>query len=197
MQQSDLFAYLAAFVTIVLAIALSDMILSLHRLLRARDRVQWDVLTLIASLYVYLTLLSEFFSLWVELNVERFAFIDLVGEMIVPTLVSLAAFAVLPDEVPEEGLSLIDFYFRQRRYLVTLFALIMVTDLTRNFWWAIRRGYFHRPDLWIWFATMALVHLVIFAVIWRAQSRRVQLGALIALIAAAWIVYHGWRVGIG
>lgn len=197
MLPSDLFAYLAAFVTIVLAIALSDMVMSLHRLIRARDRVKWGALALIAALYVYLSILSEFFSLWVELGVERLTYIDLVGQMVVPTLLSLAAFAVLPDEIPVRGFDLTEFYFKDRRYLVILWASMTIADLSRIFWRAIRHGYFHRPVLWAWFGAMALVHFVIFAVIWRSKSRRVQLGALIALLAAAWEVYHGWEIKAG
>jgi hypothetical protein len=194
MLKADLFAYLAAFVTIVLAIALSDLVMSTHRLLRARKRVKWDVLPLLMAAYVYFTLLSEFFSLWTELSVERFAYIDLVGAMVVPSPVSLAAFAVLPDEVPTKGLSLNEFYFGQRRYLVILFLLIMTCDLTRNFWWAIRQGYFDRPDLWAWFAGLAAIHLVIFWLIWSSGSRRVQFWALVALIAAGWTAYFQWRI---
>jgi len=49
----DMFAYLAAFVSIILALAVSDLVQSLHRLLRARRRVKWSLTALIAALTVF------------------------------------------------------------------------------------------------------------------------------------------------
>jgi hypothetical protein len=68
----DMFAYLSAFVTIVLALAVSDMVQSTHRLLRARAKIVWDVRPIIAAAVVFLSVLSEFFSLWGVGRVETF-----------------------------------------------------------------------------------------------------------------------------
>ena len=48
----DMFAYLAAFVSIILALAVSDLVQSLHRLLRARRKVKWSLTALIAAAYL-------------------------------------------------------------------------------------------------------------------------------------------------
>jgi len=50
--------------------------------------------------------------------VRTFRFYELVGLMVTPTLISLAALAVLPDEIPDGGLDLGD-----RVYLYTLLIL--------------------------------------------------------------------------
>jgi len=128
MEKSDLFAYPAAFISIVLAVALTDMIQSTHRLLRARDRVKWDPLTPLLALSVFLGILAMFFSLWGDARFEKLSFYGLVGFMAGPTLTALIAFAVLPDEVPDAGLDLKKFYFDNRRYLVILLALSAITD---------------------------------------------------------------------
>jgi hypothetical protein len=78
MKNPSLFEYLAAFVTIVLAIALSDMLMSLHRLLVARARVSWNVIPLAAALFVFLSLLSEFFSIHTAANMATVSFSYLV-----------------------------------------------------------------------------------------------------------------------
>ena len=194
MQQDDLFAYLAAFVTIVLALALSDLLMSTHRLLRARHRIEWSALPLLMAAWVYFTILSEFFGLWGELQVKSFAYIDLVGEMVVPTLISLAAFAVLPDDIPAKRLNLRDFYFEHRRYLVVLIALILVGDVIRNLLWLNRHDYLGRWEVWAWFGALVSTHAVVLTVIWNAQSSRVQLGAVIALNVLSWIAYFQWLV---
>ena len=194
MQPDDLFAYLAAFVTIVLALALSDLLMSTHRLLRARKQVRWDALPLLMAAWVYFTILSEFFGLWSELQVESFGYIDLVGEMVVPTLISLTAFAVLPDDVPASGFNLRGFYFENRRYLVVLIALIVVGDLVRNLLWLDRHGFLGRWEVWAWFGLLVPAHAIVLAIIWRAERPRVQLGAVIALNVLSWIAYVQWLV---
>jgi hypothetical protein len=59
----DLFAYLAAFVSVVLALAVSDLLQSLHRLIRARKRVRWSLTAILAAGLVFLAILEEFFGL--------------------------------------------------------------------------------------------------------------------------------------
>ena len=66
-----LFSYLAAFVTIVLALGLTDLLTSLHRLLRHAAIVRWAALPLAAALFILLALFSEFFTIWQLTLVER------------------------------------------------------------------------------------------------------------------------------
>ena len=57
----DLFAYLAAFVSVVLALAVSDWVQSFHRLLSNRQNVRWRSVALIAALNVFMASIEEFF----------------------------------------------------------------------------------------------------------------------------------------
>jgi hypothetical protein len=119
----DLFAYLAAFVTVVLALAVSDWLQSLHKLLRARKRVRWSAVALLAGCLVFLAILEEFFDLWRLAGVERFTYIDLLALMLPPILLSIAAMTVFPDEVPAEGLDLAQHYMDNRRLVYLLLSL--------------------------------------------------------------------------
>ena len=119
----DMFAYLAAFVSVVLALALSDLVQSLHRLLRARRRVRWSLTALIATLTVFMAILEEFFGLWRFTGVERFTYFDLLTLIVPAILLSIAAMTVLPDEVPDEGLDLAQYYMENRRLLYLLLSL--------------------------------------------------------------------------
>jgi len=119
----DLFAYLAAFVSVILALAVSDWLQSLHRLLRARTRVRWSVVAILAALLVFLAIVEEFFDLWRLVGVERFTYVDLLALILPPIVLSLAAMTVLPDEVPQEGLDLADHYMDNRRIVYLLLAL--------------------------------------------------------------------------
>jgi hypothetical protein len=131
MKNESLFGYLAAFITIVLAIALSDMLVSMHRLLIARDRVAWSTVPLAAALFIFLGLISEFFSVRVFANVATVPFAYLVLLVSVSGLMAMAAFAVLPDEVPAEGLSLWDSYLKRRAQFWCLIAVAWFADIAR------------------------------------------------------------------
>ncbi len=194
MQKPDLFAYVAAFVTIVLAIALTDLIQSTHRLVRARDRIKWDVMPLIAAAVVYLAVLSEFFSLWDEVQVDRYSFYGLVWLMAVPTVFSLAAFAVLPDEVPQTGLDLTAFFFESRRYVVSLLALGTVGDTARNLLWLGRHHYLNDPRVWWWFLPLTTAYFAVYTTIWFARRKRVQMTALISLFVICNIGMFQWAI---
>jgi hypothetical protein len=126
-----LFSYLSAFVTIVLALALSDLLISLHRLLRRARAVKWAALPVAAALLVLLLLLSEFFSIWSMIVVDRVSFGGLVVLLLPNVFVFLAASAVLPDEIGEEGLDLERFYFENRRYLYLTLGCALAADAPR------------------------------------------------------------------
>jgi hypothetical protein len=133
MKNPGLFEYLAAFVTIVLAIALSDMLMSLHRVLVARARVRWSIIPLAAALFVFLALLSEFFSIHAAADVPTVSFAYLVLLVFVSGANAMAAFVVLPDEVPAAGLSLWDSYLERRAQIWILMALAWGSDRGRAF----------------------------------------------------------------
>lgn len=194
MQKSELFAYLAAFVTIVLAIAMTDMIQSTHRLLRARDRVKWDPLTPLLALSTFLGLLAAFFSLWGDARFERLTFYGLVGFMIVPTLNALVAFAVLPDEVPGGGLDLQQFYFDNRRYLAVLLAIIAVGDIILTIRWASIMNALGRSDFWWHFGPVAVLNAVLLTIIYFSRNWWIQLASLFAMLALGHYAVGGWYI---
>ena len=187
MTKADLFGYLAGFVTIMLAIALTDMVQSTHRLLRDRARVKWDVLTPLLALWVFLWVLSEFFSLWVDARFDRLTFFGLLGLVAVPTLTSLAAFAVLPDKVPAEGLNLQRFYFDNLRLLILLLALINIGDVGRIIIYAARFNGFVALEPWLPFLAMWGVTFACLGLMYLVRTRWAQLTGIIGMLANALI----------
>jgi hypothetical protein len=194
MQQSDLFAYLAAFVSIVLGVALSDMIQSAHRLIRARQRIQWDPLTPLFAVSVLFGLLSSFFSLWGDARFDRLTFYGLLGFMAQPMLQALLAFAVLPDEVPKQGLDLRTFYFDNRRYLALLSAMIVIIDWIWVWRWASMHGAYKSPEFWWHFLPPATLSPLILAIIYFSRSWRLQLAALIGSLLLGHYAFAPWYI---
>ena len=116
--------------------------------------------------------------------------------MTVPTLVTFAAFAVLPDEVPERGLDLTNFYFANRRYLVALIALMMIGDMARNVIWLGRHGYLDDPRVWQWWIPMLSATAGSLAIMWFATTRRMQLLGVAALLILGNIGYFRWAIDV-
>ncbi|MDB5429506.1 MAG: hypothetical protein JWP35_622 [Caulobacter sp.] len=197
MQTSDLFSYLSAFVTIVLALGLGDMIQSLHRLLDARRRVRWGVLPLVSAVLVFILVVSEFFSLTLTFGITRITYFGVVGLLAVPTLTALAAFSVLPDHVPDEGLDLGDFYQRNRRYLFAVLALATTADFARLLaTYAARHGG-RLPmtlDFWGFNAGLTLALLGVYALVAFVADRRAQAAGLALLFTAYMFGVSGWSV---
>lgn len=127
-----LFSYLSAFVTIVLALGLSDLLISLHRLLRNARRVTWAALPMAAALFVLLALLSEFFSIWTMTALAQVTFGGLLILLMPTFFVFLAASAVLPDEVGADGIDLDTFYFGNRLYFYLTLAVAFLADAPRT-----------------------------------------------------------------
>ena len=126
-----LFSYLSAFVTIVLALGLSDLLMSFHRLLRNARTIRWAALPLAAALFVLLALFSEFFTMWSLTEVERVSFGGLILHMLPTIFIFLAASAVLPDEIDKEGFDLGAFYLDQKLYFYVTLAFAFVSDIPR------------------------------------------------------------------
>ena len=116
------------FVSIILGIALGDLLLSTHRLLRARERVEWHWVTPALAFFMLMNIIAFW---WASFNWYReigdFSISDFLPDVAVFVFVFLGAAAVLPDEIPEGRLSLRDFYFREARYFWSLQILLVIS----------------------------------------------------------------------
>jgi hypothetical protein len=121
------FEYILALVSILIGLAVADLSGSLHRLLRARRRVQWDWLPLAAALLVMMLILEFwwiFYGLGTSVAWTRYsAFLILAASLV---CMFLLASATLPDEVPQEGIDLTRYYSDNGRYFWGLFGLFVL-----------------------------------------------------------------------
>lgn len=109
------------FASIIVGVAITDQMISLNRLLRARHRVRWDWAVPAVALLALLTVVQIWWSV-AQPGVRQITigqFLPILLELI---LLFLLCAATLPDEIPAEGLSLRDYYDAQGPYVWTLFA---------------------------------------------------------------------------
>lgn len=127
MSKSDV---VISLLTIVYGLILTDLFLSVHRLIRHRQMVRWHWLPLVAAWYLFLTILKNWWGLTQGSSggdgMNIFFFLAY-GHLLV--LIYLAVSAVLPDEVPESGLDLRAYYFQVHRYFWGLFSGVVAVSV--------------------------------------------------------------------
>jgi hypothetical protein len=98
------FEYLLLFAAIILGLAITDVSVSLHRLLGAGRRVRWDWLAPLAAIVAVLKIVTQW---WTWYGAERLAggltFEMFVGVVTGAILLFLMAAAALPDDTHGEG----------------------------------------------------------------------------------------------
>lgn len=123
------FEFALGLFSVLIGLAIADVAASFHRLMRARPRVRWDPLVLLAALFAMVITVGMWFDLWGIRNATSvrhfFLYLALASTFFVLFLIAASS---LPDEVVD-GIDLRQFYERNRRYfwsLVTLFELSYV-----------------------------------------------------------------------
>lgn len=119
----DRFEYAVGLFSIIVGLALADVGSSLHRLIKQRRAVQWDILAVLTVAYIVLLLLAMWYDLW---SIRGFGgttsfwfLLTLLGELFVLFLLAAGS---LPDE-PQEGTDLVAFYKVQQTHLWTLLLI--------------------------------------------------------------------------
>jgi hypothetical protein len=110
------------FASIIIGVAISDQVLSLHRLLRCGAPVRWHWAQLWFAVIVLLTDMMVWWAIAGNGNgpVSIGAFLPKVVQLI---LLALLTVSTLPDHVGAEGVDLADYYQRNKRYQWTLLGL--------------------------------------------------------------------------
>ena len=126
------FQYLLVLVSILVSLAIADIVKSLHGLLRVRQQVRWQWHPLGAGLLVLLAILQFWWKFYrigrVEMWTQYGAFLLLILHLI---LLFLLASAALPDHARDE-LDLEEYYEHNRKYFWTLFALFGFSAICVN-----------------------------------------------------------------
>ena len=115
----------AVLVAIVLGLALTELGISFHRLMRAGRRVRWDWMSPALAVVMLLETVQFWWlsQAWYA-NATELRLLEFLPRLLLLLLIYLLAAAVLPDEVPEKGISLRTFYVETSRYFWALVGLL-------------------------------------------------------------------------
>lgn len=115
------FEYTSVMASIIIGLALVDVLVSFNRLIRAGKAVRWHWAAPVAAVMVVLALIQVWWSLYSPQGTGLIIgqFLPLLVEMVILFLLSAAA---LPDEVSADGIDLKAYYHRNGPYFWSLFT---------------------------------------------------------------------------
>lgn len=125
----DKFEYVVALAAVITGLGLSDVAVSLHRLLKRRAGVAWDWLPVAFALYASLALMRLWYQLWGVRDLPFVTGLPFVAVQVVQTLVLvLVASAALPDEddFRRGRIDLGAYYARHGRYVWSLYLIFVL-----------------------------------------------------------------------
>lgn len=126
------FAYTSVLASIIIGLALVDVLTSFNRLVRAGARVKWHWAAPAATALVVLTLIQVWWGLYrpedAGITIGQFLLV-----FVALVILFLLAAAALPDEVPAEGIELKAYYHRNGPYFWGLYtaalAWLLIVDI--------------------------------------------------------------------
>jgi hypothetical protein len=117
------FEYLLLFVSVIMGLAVSDLAISLNRLLDAGKRVRWDWLAPLAAIVALLKIITQWWSWFGAAKIAKgLTFEMFLGLLVGGILMFLMAAAALPDRADDDVIDLAGHYEAVRRRYWLLFA---------------------------------------------------------------------------
>ncbi|HEY8572991.1 hypothetical protein [Phenylobacterium sp.] len=116
------FEYALGLISILMSLALADVVMCVHRLMRRARTVRWDARPLIATALIVIEIIRIWFAQWTLRDLDTAlgfpVYVALFGHIL---LLVMTAVASLPDEVGDRC-DLGEFYERNRTYFWGAFA---------------------------------------------------------------------------
>lgn len=123
----DRFEYAVGLISLIVGLALADIAVSLHRLIKHRGSVRWSAFSIIAVMVVAFQCVAMWYDVWsLRAIADRFSIFFYITLLLELFLLFLGASAVLPDE-REDGWDLVAYHDKQRPYLWTIMSLFFAS----------------------------------------------------------------------
>jgi hypothetical protein len=157
------FDYLLILAAVILGLAVTDVAVSLQRLLAAGARVKWDWLSPGLALVALLKIVTLWWSWYVVGPIARGVTFEMyLAEIGATVILFLMAASALPDEVGEGGVDLAAFFETSRRRYWTLFLAHWLAATAVSIW--IQVALAHRvfdPMTPVWLVIPAVASLIV------------------------------------
>lgn len=179
------FEFFMTFYSLLLGLAVAELLLGFGNLLRARTQPKWGILTPLLGLLLFIEIMATFADAWMKLQDVG---IDLRG-IAVPALIGVAYFTAALLCVPrdiEDWPSLDDYFHARKRFIL---GALLVANLLTIVFIELRGVFAQRPAAIIAYFVINLTMLVLAAAPLFTRSRRVAAGSMISLMLIFVILY--------
>jgi hypothetical protein len=134
--------YLIIFSAILIGLAVADLSLSLHRLMRQGRSIVWHPIVPLAAFIVLCLILNLWWGLYRSFSTTtEIAFLEFLPQVLMLLVLFLLAAAALPDEKLPEGASLKKYYLDNRVQFWGLFAAYLALVIANVAIGGIREGW--------------------------------------------------------
>jgi hypothetical protein len=179
----DPFEYALALLSVLVGLALGDVAMSMHKLVRHWRTIRWDGRVLLSALLVVVMLVRMWFSFWSVRNFGGVLSFPIYLSIFVELMILfLIAAACLPDD-PAEDCDLGAFYEQNRLALWLAFAVFQTSYMLHGIHFnGARQGW------WVWAGWLVPVCLYLLLAFVRLR----WLHYAVPLALTAWILYSHW-----
>lgn len=139
----DKFEYVVALAAVITGLGLSDVAVSLHRLLKRRTRVVWDWLPVAMAIYASAVLMRLWYQLWSVRELPIVTGLPFVMVQVVQTLVLvLVMSAALPDEddFRRGRIDLRRYYRSHERYVWFMYFVFVLMWVATGIYFTLSDG---------------------------------------------------------
>lgn len=134
--------YLIIFSAILIGLAVADLSLSLHRLLRQGRDIKWHPIVPIMGFIVLCLILNLWWGLYRGFSqTDEITFLEFLPQVFMLLTLFLLAATVFPDEKLPKGASLKDFYLDHRTHFWSLFAAYLALVVINVTIGGVREGW--------------------------------------------------------
>jgi hypothetical protein len=143
---NDAFDYLTVLVSIVLGLAITNVLTRLALVMQARERVNFYWPPIAWALWLFFISVQHWWAQWSARHSHNPSFLAFWLQILVPTLLFLLTALVLPDREDSGKLDLQEWYFRNRKWFFGLLFLVPIASIAEEI---VRSGSMaSRVNLW-------------------------------------------------
>ena len=176
------FDYLSVLISIILGLALTQLLTGAGRLIRFRDRVKFYAPTPIWMGFLFLMIVQSWWAMFVLRFNDEWTFVEFAVVLAQPTLIYLMVELIIPDTDGPGPIDLKANYFRQAPVFFSVAIVLIAVSLARP---VIMVGALAEPlDVGTQLVWIALAGTAIF---WRNQTYHQALAPTMAILAIVYV----------
>ena len=186
----DSFSYFIAFYSLILGLALTELLGGFAHLVRAKALKKLEPQTALLALFILVDICSTWVDTWISLKHVSVDMASLWAPVLITICLYLAASVAFPhDDADHERLA--DYYRERKRFVVgLLLAVEMLIHVT--YWPIFELRIAHQPELfWLWTVPYNLAIEASMVALMFVRSRRANLALLILLLLLIIVPYWG------